>query len=180
MYRLAIFSLAIACSAQTQPRTSIGGPPTTFGPADGLAEISGAVLETGTSRGKTLAAWNGIATGRGWLRIAGGPGESTLVELPPWLDSASFADQRVRLTGRWHPPGSSPMPRPGEPIAQMPVAQMPVAQMPIHQSGPTVEPPPWVEPPSGWGPVPREGARRGVKSACAPGSSGAKEVTQGS
>jgi hypothetical protein len=98
--------------------------------------ITGTVEDAGVSRGKTLAAWNGIPSGEPWLRVRPDPGqdllaaapEVILVSVPRALMPEEPVGQALQLVGRWR------LPAPVEPPDDDIPRQMPIElkQMPIE------------------------------------------------
>ena len=80
-------------------------------------EITGWVTEIGTSRGKTIAAWDGVPTGKPYLRVKidkhivkpTRSGLSVHVWFPQQdVDPSLYQEKHVRLYGTWHPPKEEP------------------------------------------------------------------------
>lgn len=112
-------------------------------------EMTGRVIGSGVSRGKTIAAWNGIPTGHVFLQIQpegavkGAPDGAQapyLVQLPTLIASPPAEGARVHLVGHWRP--AKPMPRlaPDGVVPQMPIEPAQIPQMPIEPAPVVAEP----------------------------------------
>ena len=97
--------------------------------------LSGQVAEVGTSRGKTMAAWDGVPAGEAFVRIlCDHRRQSVHAWFPdgaPPLDA--LLGKRVRLRGRWQVPPEAPPPSIDEP-RQAPIAPMDTGTLEAHDA----------------------------------------------
>ena len=143
LWAICLLSLA-GCGSKTPPTGQIAPPPpeastpedaevvapkaSTATSEDLSATLTGVLSEGGESRGKTIAAWNGIPVGERFyhLELDGGQTlhssatEGFMIRAADQTTAATFAGKRVTITGKWEVPAPVE-PQPAEPM-QMPVA----------------------------------------------------------
>ena len=74
--------------------------------------LTGAIVGQSESRGKTMAAWNGVPAGETYFKLTLDPGqtrpegapEEPILRVPGADPSKGWVGKRVRITGRWTTP----------------------------------------------------------------------------
>jgi hypothetical protein len=158
-----LLCMSVACQSAMQPTKALSngaydpsakkslvpvdGSKTVTSPAESIAQkldevvIVGRIVGSGISRGKTLAAWNGIPTRERFFRLAIQREEpdgktrtrTVFLRVPTAFQDKSLTGQDVRLLGRWTQPRPMDSGQPANGLQQMPIQQMPIQQMPIQQ-----------------------------------------------
>jgi hypothetical protein len=99
------------------------------------AFLSGRVAQLGTSRGKTMAAWDGIPTGQPFLLIRCDIRKSTVHAwfpngAPPLED---LLGKRLRLRGSWQRPPEDKSPESVYESRQEPIAPVSIIELPSDE-----------------------------------------------